>query len=34
MGVPGDIVLSLHALADMERAVGDLRVALFHVSSV
>ncbi|GAA2510968.1 hypothetical protein GCM10023100_03760 [Actinocorallia cavernae] len=34
MGVPDDIVLSLHALVDMERAVGDLRAALFHVNSV
>ncbi|RAJ64173.1 putative tellurite resistance protein B-like protein [Streptomyces sp. PsTaAH-130] len=34
LGVPDDIVLSLHALVDMERAVHDLRAALFHVSSV
>ncbi|MFJ7909577.1 hypothetical protein [Kitasatospora sp. NPDC096204] len=33
MGVPDDIVLSLHALVDMEQAVHDLRAALFHVSS-
>lgn len=32
MGVPDDIVLSLHALVDMEQAVHDLRAALFHVS--
>jgi uncharacterized tellurite resistance protein B-like protein len=34
MGVKDDIVLSLHALVDMERAVADLRAALFHVSSI
>ncbi|MEU3822424.1 TerB family tellurite resistance protein [Streptomyces sp. NPDC030392] len=33
MGVRDDIVLSLHALVDMERAVHDLRAALFHVDS-
>ncbi|MFG2111880.1 hypothetical protein ACGFRB_04455 [Streptomyces sp. NPDC048718] len=33
MGVPDDIVLALHALVDMERAVYDLRAALFHVST-
>ncbi|PFG50486.1 hypothetical protein ATK36_5724 [Amycolatopsis sulphurea] len=34
MGVADDIVLSLHALVDMEQAVNDLRAALFHVSSL
>ncbi|MET8541065.1 TerB family tellurite resistance protein [Kitasatospora sp. NPDC004799] len=34
MGVPDDIVLSLHALVDLERAVHDLRTALFHVSTL
>ncbi|BAU81399.1 hypothetical protein SLA_0444 [Streptomyces laurentii] len=34
MRVPDDIVLSLHALVDIERAVYDLRAALFHVSTV
>ncbi|MBD0672062.1 hypothetical protein BU198_15440 [Streptomyces sp. CBMA156] len=33
MGVSDDVVLSLHALVDMEQAVHDLRAALFHVSS-
>ncbi|RRQ75869.1 hypothetical protein CQW39_23810 [Streptomyces griseofuscus] len=32
MGVPGDIVLSPHALVDMERAAGDLRAVLFRVN--
>ncbi|MDR3036024.1 MAG: hypothetical protein LBV78_23520 [Kitasatospora sp.] len=34
LGVADDIVLSLHALVDMERAVQDLRAALFHVTSL
>lgn len=32
LGVPDDIVLTLHALIDMEKAVYDMRAALFHVA--
>jgi hypothetical protein len=32
LGVPHDIVLILHALIDMEKAVYDMRAALFRVA--
>lgn len=32
LGVPDDIVLTLHALIQMEKAVYDMRAALFHVA--
>ncbi|WP_437681863.1 hypothetical protein [Sorangium sp. So ce131] len=30
--VPDDIVLTLHALIQMEKAVYDMRAALFHIA--
>jgi len=32
LGVPDDVVLALHALVDMEKAVYEMRAALFHVT--
>ncbi len=32
LGVPDDVVLTLHALIDMEKAVYNMRAALFHVA--
>lgn len=33
-GAPDDVVLALHALVDMEKAVYDMRAALFHVAVI